>query len=559
MKLIFTHYLASLKERGELDVILPDLLSEIGLNVLSRPARGTRQYGVDVSAVGTLCGGERSLYLISIKPGDLRRSDWDTGPQSLRTSLNEIRDVYIENHVPQRYKDLPVVVVLCLGGELHEDVQHNVNSYMHKESTDRVSLQLWNGDALAGRLLSGVLRDHALPPTWRPDLRKSLALVDEPDASFRHFSHFLAGVTGQCRPTRPARLTAIRRIYLALWTVYVWTRDAKNIEAAYLCSERAMLIGWPLVKEDFTGKSKSAKQLRESMERLILLHNTIAHEYLTSYISPRAKMLHGVTSAVPSHSSLDINLRLFDIVGRVGTYGLWKLHAFRLLEHAGRVEEAQALREELHDTALLLADVLNNNPILCTPIKDDHAIDINIACLFLNKVGCNQAIQNWIEQTAKATVFAYHSHTAYPCVFREYRDLAMHPGDTVDYRVDATCASILVPTLAVWAALTGDAATLGGLADFVSGPYEHSNLQLWYPGPDSEEHLYRDSANHGLAASNIEIERTCDDMLAPIMSECNQSTAFSSLSALKSGLWPLLVSASRHHRVPVPPHLWWLP
>ena len=31
------------------------------------------------------------------------------------------------------------------------------------------------------------------------------------------------------------------------------------------------------------------------------------------------------------------------------------------------------------------------------------------------------------------------------------------------------------------------------------------------------------------------------------------------LPSLMCGLWPLLVSASRHHRVPVPPHFWWLP
>ena len=43
MKLIIQEYLASLKERGELDAILPDLLSELGLNVYSRPRRGTRQ------------------------------------------------------------------------------------------------------------------------------------------------------------------------------------------------------------------------------------------------------------------------------------------------------------------------------------------------------------------------------------------------------------------------------------------------------------------------------------------------------------------------------------
>ena len=556
MKLIFTQYLASLKERGELDVIMPDLLSEIGLSVISRPARGTKQHGVDVAAVGTLPRGVRSLYLISIKPGDLRRSGWNTGEQSLRTSLDQILDVYIEKLKPKRYKGLPVVVVLCLGGDLHEDVRDDVNGYMDRNATGGITFELWNGDALAELLLTGVLAENALPATWRSDLRKSVALVDEPEVSFRHFSRFLNGIVDQCRSTRRARLTAVRQIYLALWTLYVWARGADNIEAAYRCSERAMLIGWTLVKGHLLDPPKQPPHIRHSMERLITLHHTIADDYLASYVKPRAKILNGLASAVPSQASLDINLRLFDILGRVGTRGLWQLHAFQVLELNRRMEEAQAVREQLHGTAMLLADILNNNPILCTPIKDNQAIDINIACLFLNRVGCNQVIQNWIQQTAKATVFAYHSNTAYPCVFLEYRDLVDHPMDTPDYRLEATSASLLLPTLAVWAAVTGDGATLDGLANFVSGHYQHSNLQLWYPGSDTEENLYRGSADHGLFASSIKIERTCEGMLAPIKSECALSAAYCSLSALQHGLWPLLVSASRHHRHPVPPHLW---
>ena len=52
MKLVFRQYLASLKERSELDAVLPDLLSELGYTVVSRPTVGTRQFGVDVAAVG---------------------------------------------------------------------------------------------------------------------------------------------------------------------------------------------------------------------------------------------------------------------------------------------------------------------------------------------------------------------------------------------------------------------------------------------------------------------------------------------------------------------------
>ena len=89
MKLVFREYLASLRERRELDVVLPDLLSELGFNVISRPSVGTRQYGVDVAAVGSdtdsaTGASEKKLFLFSIKQGDLTRNDWDGTKQALR-------------------------------------------------------------------------------------------------------------------------------------------------------------------------------------------------------------------------------------------------------------------------------------------------------------------------------------------------------------------------------------------------------------------------------------------------------------------------------------------
>ena len=82
--------------------------------------------------------------------------------------------------------------------------------------------------------------------------------------------------------TERARLRAIRQIYLALWTLYVWARAADNIEAAYLCSEWAVLISWPFAIKDYlTGKSKEANQLNQSFIRLVALHNTVADDYLS--------------------------------------------------------------------------------------------------------------------------------------------------------------------------------------------------------------------------------------------------------------------------------------
>lgn len=213
----------------------------------------------------------------------------------------------------------------------------------------------------------------------------------------------------------------------------------------------------------------------------------------------------------------------------------------------------------MHRTAVLIRDMLQNNSVLCTPIKDNQAIDINIACLFLNRAGCDDIIRAWIGEVARAAVFAYRVNGPYPCLFADYRALVDHPKDTRGYRHDATSSSLLIPTLAVWAALSDDTVTLSVLADFVSSEYKHSTLQLWFPGGDSEEHYYRGSADHGLAFTGFTIERTAEAMLSPISSECVASNAFVTLSALQRGLWPVLMVASRHHRMPVPPHFWRLP
>ena len=559
MKLIFMEYLASLKERGELDVILPDLLSEIGWSVFSKPAVGTRQHGVDVAAVGADDAGEKKkVFLFSIKAGDLRRSSWDSGKQSLRQSLNEIRDVYINNILSDRYRDLPIVIVICIGGDLHEDVRANVEGYISANKSDRISFEVWNGDNLSNLLLSGVLGDHALPKTWRSDFRKSIALVDEPEASFQYFRSFVDSIADQCKPTRPSRLTAVRQIYVGLWTLFVWARGANNTESGYLSSEYAVLVGWSLVKDHIEGKSKAACQLWQSMCRLIALHEGIADDYLTRYVEPRAKILHGLSAAVPSQASLDVNLRMFDLLGRLGMRGIWHCLVVEQMSEVSTEDHKRSVQKGLRRIAEIIMDIISNNPILNTPIKDDHAIDVNIACLFLRAVGCIQYVKDWIEQIARATRYAFLTNGPYPCVHRDYRDLVEHPRDEAGYREMATAGSILVPTLATWAAIADDPDTLGMLTEFASGPYKHSALQLWYPGDDSEEHFYRGSADHGLAATGIKVVRSCGAMVASIAAECTASSAFRSLSAIRRGLWPLVLLACRHHRMPVPPHFWGL-
>jgi hypothetical protein len=52
MRLIIREYLAPMRESGELDALLPDLLLSMGVVPISKPKVGARQYGVDIAGVG---------------------------------------------------------------------------------------------------------------------------------------------------------------------------------------------------------------------------------------------------------------------------------------------------------------------------------------------------------------------------------------------------------------------------------------------------------------------------------------------------------------------------
>jgi hypothetical protein len=183
MKLVIKEYLSSLKEREELDAVLPDLLSQMGLNVFSRPGRGTRQDGVDVAAVGKLNGDvEDTVYLFSIKPGDLRRNDWDGGgAQSLRPSLTEILELYIRNRLPDEHKGKPIKVCICVGGDIREEVRPSLRAFVEANTKDNVFFEEWNGDRLASLIEERFLREELLPKGAQSLLRKSLALTLAPN------------------------------------------------------------------------------------------------------------------------------------------------------------------------------------------------------------------------------------------------------------------------------------------------------------------------------------------------------------------------------------------
>lgn len=561
MKLVIKEYLASLREREELDAVLPDLLSQMGMNVFSRPGRGTRQDGVDVAAVGSIGGEEETVYLFSIKPGDLRRPDWNNdSPQSLRPSLDQIQDSFIRNRLPKQHRGKKIKICICVGGDIREEVRQDIEGYKDRYSNEHVSFEEWNGDRIASLIDSYFLREELIPEAARSHLRKALALIDEPDASYKHFAILIDSVLREDTTKAARRIQLVRQLSLCLWILFAWARRQGNLESTYRAAELLLLRLWPIVSEYVDKRNNTAKSIHSVYVSVLQTYMSVGNEYFSKSVLPHASKLHGLSSVVRGSTTLDINLQLFDLAGRTALYGLW------LRWHARHFPENSHNRNTLLNTsdryANALKELITNNPILLLPIKDDQCIDVALGILLLIMHGDNTSITGWLTQIVNRAVFAYKCHKPYPCNIKAYHELLEHPQQDDAYRKNATVGSILYPFISILAAMMENQELYAAIKTFKHEELQHSNFQYWYPNESSKRHLYVNDDIHGANLSGIDVEAAPEDLLKQVFGECDRMQEFLQLSSVKNGLGPLILTACRHYRLPVPLHLfqeYWAP
>lgn len=555
MKLVIKQYLESLKERGELDAVLPDLLSQMGLEVFLKPGIGARQFGVDVAAVGSIEGGEKKVYLFSIKSGDLGRKDWDSGGiQDLRPSINEIIDVFIPTRIPPEHKSKKIEICLCFGGEIKEEVRPNVTSFTNSHTSKSVSFSEWNGDKLSGFIESYFLREELLPIESRSLLRKSLAMIDEPTVSFKNFSALVALLCEDKTRTPKETLTIIRQLYICTWILFAWCREADNLESSYQASELVLLRSWSICKSYIKKRDKLSKSILSAFDAIFHLYINISSYYLENKILPYTDKLHALSSAVSSSTSVDINLKLFDVLGRLALGGTWVFWFYQKLND-DQIEEKEAFRNLVYKYQEAIKQLIINNPILFSPYKDEQAIDVALALMLLSidnrNVGDIQAILTNLTDTIY-NQFALNG--IYPANIYNYSELIEHPIIDDEYRKSVTKGSILYPYLSIFSAIYNVREPYDLIQKLKDEFLKHCNFQIFFLDETSEEHVYCFDEMHGATLSGINISQEPSELLKDITNECKQSNHLKKLSAVKYGFWPLLLVSSRHFRIPVPIH-----
>jgi hypothetical protein len=557
MKLILAQYLRTLKERDEFDRLLPDLLLAMGYVSISKPQTGVRQYGVDLAAVGVGEDGIEELLLLVIKRGDIGRTDWDTGTQAVRPSLNEVIDVYLKSHVEPDHELLRKRIVLATTGDLKQETQINWDGYT-KQYADRAAFSFWGGDRIAVLIEKYMLNENILDADSRTHLRKSLALAGEPDYDQRDLHRLFRRQLGLgnkgdlLEPTQSPRdlQKSLSVVNLSAQIFARWSEEEGNLKQALIASERAMLWSWHRINLEATG---SATQYHRAFGDLWRSYKDTARRYFTK-VQDHLYVKDGLSGYC--RENVEFSLVVFEQIGLLATIGLSQV----MLGADKETKEVNLQNGKV--VAHALAALLPYNTVSGSPRLDENVIDITLGLLLLVQTGFISQAQDWLAELVTRADYTFKRRRQFAIGTDSIDDLVeMEVSDNEELRARLMRTSWLLPTLAAWSAILDRDDLYEIIARNSKTRYSDICLQLWHPSQDVAKHLYYSPAHDqtGESEAPISLPDTAGEFRARMRAvlAIERRNIMVTSPACLIGMDALDLVAYRHFRTPVAPFFWY--
>lgn len=559
MKLVLSQYLRTLKERDEFDRLLPDLLLEMGYIAISKPQTGINQYGVDLAVVG-VCpeDGIKELLLFVIKKDDIGQTEWDTGVQSVRASLNKVLDVYLKTLVEPAHEALRKRIVLATTGDLKQNTQINWDGYT-KEYAARAEFSFWGGDKVATLIEEYMLNEHIFDAEDRTHLRRSLALAGTHDYDQKDLYRLFIRQLGLnekgelIKPTTKARelIKALRIVNLSCQIFAKWSEDEGNLKQSLIATERSILWSWHRIQlEDLENRKHYYAEFLEFWR----VYNQLARQYYDKLLN-HIFIKDGLSGY--SRESSEFSLVVFEQIGLMATIGLSQIFVA-----SNNQAQQQASFNDANAIAKALIALIENNPVSGSPALDGNVIDIVLSLILLRLTGHNQQATEWLEEIFKRLDYTLKTKRNFPICTDSLDDLVdftVYGDEQLTNRLMKM--SWLLPTLAGWSAMLKRNDLYDRLAKNTKADYPEVCMQLWHPTDNLSEFLYFSQAQYrcGEAEAPITLPENITEFYDRVKGLLNSKrhNIIDSSTAGLAGITALDLIACRHFRTPVAPYFWY--
>lgn len=475
LQLVLQNYIGSLKERNELDALLPELLTAMGHSVLSRPQIGVPQAGVDILSSYTDANGSEELYLFIIKFGDIGREGLFAGPQAIQPSVREAFTDFARNRLTEDQRVLLKHIVVVSSGVVKQEAATGFAALADEvNARPGFTFDFWGIDQLTPLIEKHVFDETLLLGHGQSDLRAALAGLEDSRASIQRFVRFIekvlttpASEAGDSPATK--RRKFLRRCAAAEMghgVLVVWGGAENNLRPAVVAGEYLALRMWSgAVHLGLTGDSEFQRRL----DATLALH---VHT-LSDYFDKTLPVLKNARALVQHRPNPVFYADLvFDELGRLAT----------LLLLLQRMEGVDDRRRKVRDDIIA---VINANSIAVRPLLDGQGIDLSLVFTALLKEGSVDTMRTIAHLVTRQLRRAVTTNERLPVDTDLLEDaIAVHLTGEAGGR-DFFETTTLVPMLATVVSVMHDEAGLALLRDLVPHLTEVT-IERWYSTLDIE-------------------------------------------------------------------------
>lgn len=404
MRLILKDYLIQLKEKDELDLLVCDLLLQKGFVTDNRPETGNRQYGVDIHAHNS-----KEILLCVVKQGNLERKNWDSGPNAVRQSINEIKDTYIGliNGIKPT-KKLRIAVVT--NGMMDEAVRPNWEGFV-RQNADwngvKVKIEFWNIDKLVEDVQKHLLDEHLFSGDMRRSLRQALYYIGESDYRNEYFELIIDSYIAHFNDTDKGKVQKKKMagLYLATQMIAQYAAEAKIYKVAIMVSEYLIIRYWKYLL------SHNRFEKTQDVEWLL--------KFLKSYSKWSQKYYETVCyccegpNRLPLYNPVEERVILYDLLGYLTTYAYY----LSFLSDYDTVS-----RERCNQIHSSIINLINNYPQVFYPPYDRHVGTISMLFRFLDRRGRKEDIHQLLQRQCMYSMGYYLKFHKYPTATDSFED-----------------------------------------------------------------------------------------------------------------------------------------
>ena len=559
--LVIAEYLRTLKERNELDRLLPDLLVEMGYVPIARPQTGNRQYGVDIAARGINQNtGKAELLLLVIKQKDIGRREWDGSDQAIRPSLNEIFDVYLNSHVEAEDIGKPVRIAVVTNGELKQTIQASWSGYVN-DKNNLALIEFWGLDKLSELIERHLLDEHIFHDEDRRNLRRALALAgdveyDQSDLHrlmLRTLGLTSEGVAADSSMTKKDLLKALRVVNFAAHVFASWSLGEGDSRQGLRALERALL--WSLHRVRAFENWDSDTDMSQALLSVWHGYLTVGRHYFNKlkahcYVEDS---LFGF-----ARDSAEMSLVAFEQIGILASIGLSYVLVF-IGEDAEQTEQCKIIATIVADA---LASLITCNCICNSPCFDRHSQDIILGMLLLALTNRTDIAKHWLQNLIRNIDYSFKAKRYVPIDNDSIDDLAdiggWHSGTTSEKLMKC---SWTIPVLAGLCAMLGLGDLYNVLRQGLLQEYSGICPQLWHPDKQIHDHLYFHTAHFlsGNSEAPIQLPENMQECVAHmrVIVESEHGKDCLQTMGWRVGLPAIDLIACRHFCTPIAPALWY--